>query len=588
MTTSAVTEAPAARVGRHPSRYTPWAVILLAPAVVVLALRLPLINQLNFADAWFYTSYALMPKHDFAFFGYTYFGVRFPAIILIGGFQRIFGTVIGYVLLRYLLAVLTGAALYVFARRFTSVAVAVAAVILLYLDPFFSRLLLWDYAAFVEVTGGVAGIALWLWAGDRRPRWTAPAGVALSAAVFANELILTGLLVLFVVEAVAAVRQGSAGLRRFVTRLGVAALSGLAVFAIGYLVYATVLGFFNPFDLIRPVVHFFANNSQESAIYQRPVSTWILREPRIWGPVVLSLALVATMRRRLLGTDLPARAAQFAVGYTAFLWLFRFTIVSSDIETWYAYDVVVIALAPGVAVVLSELAGSRSRSLSRVALIACIAFAIWATVLRDVPSPIATMYHEIQYHSGLDLLVLVVGVVAALLCAVRRVRAPAGVLLSAVLAVTMFAPSLLDGRGTTGLFVTSGAQELHAYQSAPTFVNLIRDYDRVNARLFLWYNGLVGDVNLAWTDLPQTGNTINEVGVDQPITRLQPLGVARLNTVPVKYVLILTPHPRQIRLAIHSLAAQHFYGRVVRSGHLGRTSLNYAVFEFARITHIQG
>lgn len=561
--------------------YLAFAILALAPIVVVAALRIPLINQLNFADAWFYTGYAFVPKHHFAIFGFNYFAVRFPPILAIGGFERVFGAGDGYVLLRYVLAVMSGVSIYLCVRRFASVAVATGAALLLYLDPFFSRMLLWDYSGFIEVACGVSGIALWFWADGRRLRYNVLPGVALAAAVFANALFGTALLVFVLVETMAAIRAGRRGVARYLLRLGVLVASAIVVFGVGYLSYLAILGSLSPVDLIRPILRFLSQNNQLSAPYRRPVASWLLHEPRIWAPVITSVALVATLRWRLMGRDIAARLAQLCIGYTAFLWLYRFAITSSAVETWYAYSVVIVATAPALGVLLSELT-NNAFSNTRHVISVCAAFALTALLIRDIPGPVGTMYSDVDRHRGFVAALLAVGISAALACAVRsRLRPAAFALLAVVLAVMSYAPDVLDGRGTTGLFVTSGSKEWTAYKASARFLGLVRNHDSRGARVFLWFPGVQGYVSLTWSDLPQTGDTLNEIGLDQPVSRLTPLGAARLKTQPVKYVLILAPRKSQLRSALFALERGGFSGSVVRTGQLVGDDLSFDLFSLA-------
>jgi hypothetical protein len=54
-----------------------------------------------------------------------------------------------------------------------------------------------------------------------------------------------------------------------------------------------------------------------------------------------------------------------------------------------------------------------------------------------------------------------------------------------------WAPSVFDGRGTTGIFVTDGT-EWHAYPAARRFLDTIRDYDGPSSRVYAWYRGTLG------------------------------------------------------------------------------------------------
>jgi hypothetical protein len=289
--------APDVKQEPSPSRLAIVAMIVLAPIATVLVLRLPLINQLDYADAWFYSAYAWVPKHHFAYFGLNYFAVRFPAILSIGAFEHVFGAQYGYVALRYLLAVACGGSLYLGVRRFAPPWVALATMLLLFFDPLFTRMLLWDYAGFIAVSAGVIGFALWYWSDGRPLWWTLLPGAALSTAVFSNALLATTVFVLLAVEAIAALRGGRDGTVRYALRLGVCALATMAVFLFGYLGYLVELGGMSPDDLLAPTIEFLSHNSANAAPYVRPVSEWIFHDPRIWGPPVFCVALIAALGR---------------------------------------------------------------------------------------------------------------------------------------------------------------------------------------------------------------------------------------------------------------------------------------------------
>jgi hypothetical protein len=539
------------------------AVLVLAPAAVAAALRLPLINQLDWADAWFYSAYAWVPKHHFAVYGWNYFSVRFPAILSIGVFERVFGTYGGYVVLRYVLAVASGAAVYLAARRVADVWVALASAVLLYLNPFFSRMLLWDYAGFVAVAAGVVGFALWWWADDRHLAWTLLPGAALALALFANAFVGTALFVLFVVELVSAVRTGLGACLRFAARVGISVLAGLVVFALGYAGYVAIIGGFGPLDLVRPTIDFFRSNSENSAPYQHLPSQWLLHEVRIWAPVVFSLALVGVLGRRVLATDLRARIAQTCIAYTAFLWLYRATVTSSVVETWWAYDFVVMVIAPAVALLLSEAVGRR-----RGWLVAVVLAGLLALALRTADDVAGDTYEWVSRHPAADLALLAAGAACAALLLVR-VEPVRAVALAGVLVVTTllaWAPSIFDGRGTTGVFATDWARDWHAYAAGRSLADLVRDYDSAQSHVYTWYPGTTGLTQIGWTTLPQLGTTVQLLGYDQPLNQLLPLGRARLRQPTAAYVLIMSPRRGDLPAATRALRDNGFRFSPVDTG----------------------
>jgi hypothetical protein len=297
----------------------------------------------------------------------------------------------------------------------------------------------------------------------------------------------------------------------------------------------------------------------------------------------MSLALIAVLGRRVLARDLIARVAQLCILYTAFLWLYRFVVTSSVIETWWAYSVTVVATAPAVGVLLAELGGGSRRG--RSVAVVCGAYAVAALVIRNASGPAGGMYGELGTHKVLVEALLALGVLTALACALRTPLRPAALaLLAVVLAVMAYAPSVLDARGTTGIFVArgAGAQEWTAYKAAQRFLNLVRNYDSPRHRVFLWFPGVLGYVSLTWADLPQYGDTLNQLGLPESIGGLTPLGAARLASGPVKYVMILSPDASQLAPALAVLANGGEPGALVRSGELEPHSLSYALYELAR------
>jgi hypothetical protein len=114
-----------------------------------------------------------------------------------------------------------------------------------------------------------------------------------------------------------------------------------------------------------------------------------------------------------------------------------------------------------------------------------------------------------------------------------------------------WAPSVFDGRGTTGIFVTDGT-EWHAYPAARRFLDTIRDYDGPSSRVYAWYRGTLGLTNIAWTTLPQDGHTVQALGLDAPFNGSNHL-VERGSCSPTLHTFrIVDPSSRSSRRATRS------------------------------------
>jgi hypothetical protein len=566
-------------IGRASRTISSAVCLAVAPVVLMAVLRLPLVNQLDYADAWFYSAYGWVPKHHFRTFDWNYFSVRFPPILAIGGFDHVFGPAAGYVVLRYLLAITAGAAVFAAVRRLSRASVALATVLLLYANPFFSRMLLWDYAGFMAVAGGVVGVGLWYWSDGKRPLWSLPAGVALSLAFFANALLATAVVVLLCVEGVAAFRMGRVAVRRFAGRVAVVTLAGVGVFAAGYLGYSVVLGSLSPDDLLRPTIKFLGENDKNAAPYRRPTGLWLFHEPRIWAPILLSLGLVVLLRGRMFSTDLAARVAQFCVAYTGFFWVYRFAVTSSVVETWWAYSFVVVATAPAVGVLVHEVA---SRHGSRSGLIAVVGATLAAAILvRDVGTSAERAYAYLSGHVLVFLALLGTGALATVLATASR-RAVALTGLGVVLTVGVllaYGPSILDGRGATGIFVRSGDLEWRGYGAGKHFIEIVRDHDRPDSRVYLWYRGTLGLTNVAWTDLPQYGQTLQPLGVDESMRKVPDLGKARLTDPHAAFVMVMSTRTQDVIEGRRALSASGYKTAVSERGTLADGGLQFVLLQ---------
>ena len=550
---------------------------MVPPALIVVLLQLPTLNQLEYADAWFYSAYAWAPHHHLTVYDWNYFSVRFPTILSIRAFESAFGTHAGYLILRYVLAVASGAAVYLAVRRFATQVIACAAVLTLYLHPYFSRMLLWDYTGFIVVSAGVIGVSLWWWCEGRALWWSVLPGVALSIAVYANVIIAMVLAVVFAVELAAAARTGRSALETLLQRCGIFVATGVLVLAAGevsYMRYTSV----TPDDLLRPTLEFLGSNDENSSLYVHPVSEWLPHELRIWAPVLLSVALVAVLRRRALGVDLPARIAQACIAYTAFVWVYRFAVTSSVIETWWAYDFAVVVMAPAAGVLLYALA-TRSGSARTAPLLAVAGATAGAVLIRTIDGPTVDLYSAISDRPWLLFGLVTLGLGLGVAVAVRRSTIAMAALAGLVLLTTFisWAPSVMDDRGTTGEFVRDGDLEWDAYDGGKRLVELVSAYDSPARRVYTWYPDPQGPESIGWTTLPQLGQTVHVIGSSAQMKRLERLGRLRLLQQDAAYVLVLSERSEDVTNARHALEAAGFAVRPVRAGRLADGRLHYSL-----------
>jgi hypothetical protein len=462
---------PSLSSGRRLARL-PWPAlaVVVAPVLGIVLLRAPLINTLNYNDTWFYSGYGWTPAHHVEIFDWFYYGVRFPVTLPIHISTDLFGATAGYLALRALIFSATGAIVYGVLRRVVSMPIACVGVLLLCLDSFYLRLILWDYTTFVTLPCSIAGAALWyLGAEGRRPWLTAfVAGVFLAAAMFANPVSVMVLFALFGVEAVAAARNGWLGVREYLLRLAVVALAAVAVLAAGYLGYASTLGWFRINDLIQPTLDFLRNNSQLVTAFEVPARVFLRNEPRIYAPVLVCLATVIVLRHRILENTVDARLAQFAVAYTSVFWVYRKFVPSSVIEQWLSYHMTAVTACFAMPLILEEL---RRREGRRSWLLPAVALASWGVsdlVIRSLGARALPFYDHLKTNLVLLVALLALGVVGAAVLALDRgpARPAALAVFAAVVAVLSLAPAVQQGIGQPGDYVVEGALSYESWRNS--------------------------------------------------------------------------------------------------------------------------
>lgn len=566
---------------------SPAAVILLAPLVGVLVVRAPLMNNLAYRDPWFYSGYAWTLAHHVEIFGWFYYSVRFPVILPIRWATDLFGPVTGYILLRYLILVGTGAVLYACFRRFTSVAVACTAVALLAMSSFYLRMVLWDYTSFVAVPCSIAGAAIWFMASVRgRVLWQfVAAGALLGAAVFANALSASVVGALLLVEGIAALRNGPREILRLAVRCLSALAGALLVFVGGYLAYRAYLGSFSPSEIVSPTIEFLRSQNQLAAPLQRPISEFLRSEPRVYGPVLLSLALVIAWGRRFFDDSLPARLAQFSVAYVVLLWLYRLVVTSSVIETWWAYDMTAVSVAFGLPLLVEALrARLAPRWSSWVIAAALLGTAVASFLVRRGNYHSVLLFNSIKAHRSLLVLLLAGGLVLA---AAMKLRWPPGRIAATaafcgLFAAISLAPATYIGISQTGEFAPDSRGEYLGYSAAYDMSKLLERRDQPDSRIMLWTT-LSGLPVIGWADLPhQGGAIINPETPPQALNTLDPYQLSYVRYPTTRGLLVMSQDPADMTRALAALKSAKIPAQVRKRGTWADGLLHYELVYLAR------
>jgi hypothetical protein len=459
------------------------------------------------------------------------------------------------------------------------------------MSPFYLRMVLWDYTSFVAVPACIVGVALWFMGSTRgRLVWYfVGAGGLLGAAVFANALSGSVVAVLLAVDGVAALRQGAAEVARLIARCAFAAVGAVAVFFGGYLGYRAALGPFSPHDILEPTLSFLRQNNQLAAPLQRPVSDFLHTEPRIYAPVVLSVAVLVVLGRRIARNDLPGRLAQFAVAYVFALWLYRFTVTSSVLETWWAYNMTAISTCFALPLLLRGLDARESDSPRRSSLALLLAAlagtAAVSLAVRTFNASAVDVYDEIRNH--VPILLGPLAGAAIMVAALRLARPGIALMLATAVFFGLFAfqsltPASYIGIGQTGEFSNDEHGEVIGYRAAYNMLRLLDHRDRPPNRILIWTT-LIGLPLITWANLPHQEGAIGNP--ESPELRLNHLSAEELDLVrypTTRGLLVLSENPGDMTSSIAALREAGVSIVLRRRGTWADGKLSYELIDLVR------
>lgn len=565
----------------------PWAVVLLAPLIGLVALRASPMNAINYPDPWFYSGYGWSFRHHIDVFGWFYYAIRFPASLPIGWSADALGPVAGYLVLHYAIVTATSAALFACLRRVMSTAIACAAVVLLCASPFYLRMVTWDYTTFVELPAMIAAIALWYLGVGGTPRaqllTAAGTGVAIACAVFANPLGTMVVPTLAFVEAVAVLRVGRAASLELLRRAAVAFAAGAVVALAGWMTYRAKVGPIPLYQMIKPAIDFQKQGSLGDFLV--PAGEWLTHEPRIWAPVLVVIALPIVWGRALLQTTVVARLAQVAVVFTVLVWAVRKANSAAIVETWWAYNLTAITIGFGLPALVYGLQQRERRAAPLLGAVIA-ATLVTAFAVRSDRLWWLARYEDLRSHTAVLVVVLAVavaGVVAARLTRSTAVGAVALAVFAAILSAVSLTPAKIIGIEQTGEFSPFGGRaEIGAYEAAYRMLNLFDKTDAVDSRTLMWTSS-TGLASMAWADLPHQGGALDQPSAAVPAPKLTPPQLALLELPTTRRVLFLTEDDALVPKALPALRRHGFPAAVTeRQGSWADGDLHYQLIDLRK------
>ena len=452
------------------------------------------------------------------------------------------------------------------------------------LNPFYLRMVLWDYTSYVALPccdrrcraladGLTSQRRFWLFFAS---------GALLSASAFANALSVSFVVPLVAVEVIGAIRRGPRELGMLLIRGGAGAAR------VPWPFRGRVPGVPR---LHRRLLARGAGASQHSTSSARTTSSRRHCSGRSGSsstasPDLCARAAVPCPDRRARATTVrghPAgRLAQYAIGYVALLWLYRFAVTSSVLETWWAYSMTAISMCfavPSSSIGSSERAaagrphdrgrGTRGRGSA-------------SLVIRSANAAAVDIYETLRDNATLVVLLLAGGALTA--AAMRLLpswgaRAAATASFFALVAFVALTPARYIGIYQTGEFAPDGHGEVLGYRAAYDMSKLLEGPDQPDSRILLWTT-LSGLPMIAWTDLPHQFSSIESPEAPIPaLSDLSPQAEDLVRHPTTDAVLFLSEDPADMSRGLRTLRRKGISASVRQEGAWGDGHLHYRLVD---------
>ncbi len=519
------------------ARVAEWLLILLAPAAAWLFFGIVLINQDGHVDPWLYLGYGRAFSILQATFGWTYYAVRFPVMMLNGWFVGADHPLLGYAALRYLLLLTCGIPLYFWARRAFGQIAAVVGYLFLVCNPLLSRILLWDLTTFVSVPMALAGMAVWLWSDRVGSRFVS--GVLMMGAIASHAFTGTAIATFLFVQAVRRIRSSEwRGLLRddvLATAIGAAVCYG-----IGCLYYYSQLGLydFDPRVIVTVTVTAAGAGEGYAADHQTPFHVWAVRESHVYIPPLCVAIAAALLGRRILENSAIASAWWFGFLYTAAYYAYQLVFGRFVLETVYYFAHLTLVVYLLVPVIVGELARARPQRVAGLLGSAVAALVALPLVHHFLPG-FGSWFQATTYDNWTVL--MTVGLLAGLLAAstpllVRR-GAAVVVLVTFVLLVQTLA--FMNPAHRVVFESQHRSHQAGVYMAAVQMMDVFAANLTPETPVLLWYCGT--QKSLRSVASTASLHTVNHPWMPKPCQQgLGTYELERLSSIQPRYVLMLS------------------------------------------------
>lgn len=513
--------------------------LALAPVATFFALHICLINQgPGSVDPWFYTGYGQEFKALQQYFGWTYYVLRFPAILPYLAVPKSWDPVTGFAIFRYLIVLLSGVPLYLWARHHFGVASAVAGYLFLFCDPLFPRLLLWDLTPFVSVPMALAGMALWQLPFKRQGLGKGLAGFAFCASVTSHAFTGTAIAVFFFVEAVRRL------LRREWSQLLlldiVAPLIGAGVcLSIGLGCYYLIIGPFDPRVFISVTLDAIRAGDQYSQSHSAEIGTWLRQSTNVLVPPVLVGFVAIGFAGELIKDTIVARVWWFSFLYCAGYAVYQFVFdrfVLEEVVYFFHLTLVVYLLFPACLFLITRQLSGKAQTL---AIGGAVGVLIMCPLFRaEFPLPYSA---AMQFGTGAKapLAAGLAFVIAAIYLSRRPLKLVAFASLYSMALTGAIQYAAITAAGFGSIFSNpTEAGELDLYRAGVQMVRIFGRYANPRHRIMLWYSAkdwsamsLASTALLYSMNRPYQGDGLPNVGEYE---------TARLRSPDLTYILLLS------------------------------------------------